>query len=173
MMNELAVIEQTMRNDPEAYWGNEGMRDRYLTLLAEREEPAATDWQGDRTAALRTVAEVRRDLELTDSWSDFEAAFDALPETVHRAVETDLLAGPEGYVRPAPPQAIADWRSPAGRALVKEWGPHAPEAVARATRRFWRIADMLSDDDFAAACDWFGRLPDDEAKIVMKALARR
>jgi hypothetical protein len=173
MGNELATIEHTMRTDPEAYWGDGGMRDRYLTLLQEQGEPAATDWQGDRTAALRTVAEVRRDLELSGSWSDFEAAFDALPETVHRAIEGDLLAGPEGYVKPATAAQVAAWRSAAGRALVREWGPHAPEAVARATRRFWRIADMLSDDDFAAACDWFGRLPDDEAKIVMRALAKR
>jgi hypothetical protein len=173
MGNDLATIEHTMRTAPEEYWGNEEMRSRYVTLLEEQGAPAATDWQGDRTAALRTVAEVRRDLELSGSWSDFEAAFDALPATVHRAIEGDLLAGSEGWVKPATAAEVATWRSPAGRALVREWGPHAPEAVARATRRFWRIADMLSDEDFAAACDWFSRLPDDEAKIVMRALAKR
>jgi hypothetical protein len=149
------------------------MQARYLALQVERDLPAATDWQGDRTAALRTVAEVRRDLEFAGSLADFETGFDALPATVHRAIESDLVAGPEGYVRPASAKEVASWRSPAGRALLREWGPHAPEKVARATRRFWRIADRLSDADFEAACHWFARLPDDEAKIVLRALAKR
>src|SRR5687768_8669500 len=73
---ELAQIRHVMRTDYWGYWKNEALQERHRELLEakERGDTGGSDAAVDpgRHAGLRTVTEVRREVEANGDWENFE-----------------------------------------------------------------------------------------------------
>src|SRR5262245_3392277 len=97
-----------------------------------------------RTAGLRTIAEIRQGLEGIGTWAALESSFDALPKTVHRAIEDEFNWGRIACVEPVSEDALAKFQTtPEGKALASEWGVEAPYRVAQVRERMWRVILQL------------------------------
>jgi len=172
---ELARITEIMKNDPRQYWRSPDLQARYLELLkaetGEADQDANLHLDANRQAGLRIVTEMRRDLEEAGSWADVEGSFDALPETVHDAVEDALSWRPSPTS--ASPESISKFSSlPEQAELAAEWGEAAPAKLATVQARMWAIADRLNEDELRSARFWFNALTAPEAKAIIRAMAR-
>jgi hypothetical protein len=179
---ELAAIKHTLSTTPDKYWADPEMQARHLELveirLGEREAPRVdgVDWgplEQGRQAGLRTVAAVKHDLQASGEWELLESSFDGLSDEVHVSVQRELMRTEPFEVKPASSAALEQFAAtPAGKALVKEWGPTAARNLARVQARVWCILDALTVDDCSALAFWLDAATPTEAKAVLKALAR-
>ncbi len=125
--NELAVIEQTMRDRPAEYRRDEGMQERYRSLVDARESggaavPAKSGGREARKAEIETM--MRRDRARYFASPDIQAEYLAL-------VSGDTIAGepaPAQRQMTAPAASSADTTQTLGVALE-------PEALSRARER--------------------------------------
>ena len=164
---EIAQIQERMTVDRAGYFKDTAMQERYRELI--RLTDAGQEVTGDKAGALRTVAEVKK--ELGEGYASLERNFDALPDTVIAAVRESLLWGKVLHLPPASDRGVIRFATTApGKALVAEWGWKAHEKLAQLRERLWRIYGRLNDRDYETASLWFEHLDDAEFKAVCRAL---
>jgi hypothetical protein len=105
--------------------------------------------------------------------SELVASFDALPETVHAAVQEELMR--ESPLMPDMPswehlQMFA--QSGAGAVLCSEWGHDKEIRLAKAEARVERLVDSLDPVDTDALLAWFRGLSPGQQTVIVRELAR-
>jgi hypothetical protein len=104
---------------------------------------------------------------------DFLASFDGLPTGARHAVMGELGSGMKSMVGPAPDDVVKSWaKSPVGKALVAEFGHLAATKVAIIRARLFGAIDRMALEDVEPFVAWLDRIPDAEAKILFRGLAR-
>ncbi|PTE11542.1 hypothetical protein [Mesorhizobium helmanticense] len=95
-----------------------------------------------------------------------------VPIPARLAVYDEIASGTGIYVTPAPASEVKHFAStPAGKTLVDEWGPSAPEKVAMLRARAKRLTDNMSEEDADDFWAWFEGLDPDPVAAIFRKLA--
>lgn len=87
-----------------------------------------------------------------------------VPEGARYAVYSDIAMGDSMYVAPATGDQIAEFgKTPAGKAMLSEWGSRAAENVSVIRARAARMISQMPDDEVPGFLAWVDDLP---AEIV-------
>ncbi|MER9840330.1 hypothetical protein NKJ59_03595 [Mesorhizobium australicum] len=119
----------------------------------------------------RDVAEIVRSMGGNRAQRVFMEHFDReVPVPARLAVYDEIAAGVSAYVPPASAGEVKHFTAtPAGAALVAEWGTTASEKVAMLRTRAKRINDALSEDDAHEFWFWL----DEQAPAAAAAIFRK
>lgn len=94
-----------------------------------------------------------------------------MPETAQVAIRAVLGGDVIEASRPVNEAQVGHFASiPIGAELVSEWGRGAPQKISQV----WASVDQMfmRGGDLTAALDWFDTLPPEQAKAVLRGLAR-
>ncbi|RUV59647.1 hypothetical protein EOA85_11160 [Mesorhizobium sp. M5C.F.Ca.IN.020.29.1.1] len=87
-----------------------------------------------------------------------------VPEGARYAIYGDIAMGDSMYVAPATGDQMAEFgKTPAGKAMLSEWGSRAAENVSVIRARAARMISQMPDDDVPEFLAWVDELP---AEIV-------
>lgn len=193
--DEIADIQRMMREDPQRYYRDEAIQARYRELLEARvqpdvgpdggagqvEIPSAAEWMkaggssadyGQRLDIARDANDILTGIPERERIA-FGSSFNALPQSVQGAAF--VVLGDRSTVSPYPmsPDSVARLRrEPAYAGLIAEWGQEAPQRLARAQERLFRILDRLGEREAQWAAQWFDKLPPASMAALTRQMAR-
>lgn len=96
-----------------------------------------------------------------------------VPETARLSVYAEIATGSPGYTAPAAPAEVKAFEAtPAGGALVAEWGSDAAQNVAMLRARAKRMTDAMDDDDAHEFWFWLDSQDAGTARAIFRKMAR-
>ena len=167
---ELAEIKKARTTDFAAYRKDSAVQERELDLLRQRETLQS---EVKTLEALHAV--VAPVLETAADRAAFEGEFDtryaSLPETGREAMRAVLggdVIEPSRSATEAQVQTFAT--SDIGGELVQEWGRNAPKKLAQVRASIDQM--IMRGGNLEGAIAWFDKLPAEQAKAIVRSLAR-
>jgi hypothetical protein len=103
----------------------------------------------------------------------FMERFDrSVPDAARLAVYDEIAAGAPTFVQPATEGEVAKFATtPAGKAMVDEWGSDAAENVAKLRARAARLTEQMYEDEAEDFWDWFEDLGTDTIITIYRRMA--
>lgn len=196
VLTELASIEATMRNTPQAYFRNEPMQARYRGLLEQREGSSSNLVEDEDESPLIPIASPAAFaaetgatggydsyLKLSRTAADwvfalpaperraFVASFEALPDDVAHAALAEIMAHRPmaGFSSESAVAAFAEM--PEGMILSREWGGLTARNLATVRERLFRVIDRLDDRAADIFAGWLDALSTGCAIALYRKLA--
>lgn len=167
---ELAEIAKARKADFAGYRKDAAMQDRELTLLRQREEMAGeVKILEGLNAVVAPVLETAADREAFSS--EFDTMYSSLPESGQEAMRAVLGGDVIEPSRPASEAQVETFAtSDIGGELVQEWGRNAPKKLAMVRASIDQM--IMRGGNLDSAFAWFDKLPAEQAKAIVRSLAR-
>jgi hypothetical protein len=120
-----------------------------------------------------TVGSLVRNIGDNRAQRAFMERFDrSVPDAARLAVYAEIATGAPTFVQPATKGELALFaQTPAGRAMVDEWGSDAAENVAKLRARAARLTDEMYEDEAGDFWDWFEELGTDTIITIFRRMA--
>ncbi|TIO26939.1 hypothetical protein [Mesorhizobium sp.] len=94
-----------------------------------------------------------------------------VPEGARYAIYGDIAMGDSMYVAPATGDQLAEFgKTPAGKAMLSEWGSRAAENVSVIRARAARMISQMPDEDVPEFLAWVDELPADIVTSIYRNL---
>ena len=122
----------------------------------------------------RTASDIVRTVGGNREQRVFMEHFDReIPEAARYSVYAEIASGAPTFVVPASPAEVDKFKAtPAGGALVAEWGSDSAEMVAILRSRARRLNDTMSEDDAHEFWFWLDGLEPAQAAAIFRKMAR-
>jgi hypothetical protein len=120
-----------------------------------------------------TVGSLVRNIGDNRAQRAFMERFDRnVPDAARLAVYDEIATGAPTFVQPASEGEIKKFAAtPAGRAMVDEWGSDAAEKVAKLRTRAARLTEQMYEDEAGDFWDWFEELGTDTIITIYRRMA--
>lgn len=191
---EIAAIERDLRFDRQSYNRDVAKQDRYRQLLEMRDGQSVAATTNDAVVPIASQAEFQREHGTLEGYQTYMAAsrfaadiltqmgpgearslsssFEALPDSITDPVLFEMFtrAPARDLITNADVSLFAS--TPAGGAMVREWGHEAHDRLGTLRARWVRMRDGMDEGDWDSFEYWIDGLPDAAAKAIYRRMSQ-